>query len=364
MRNILSILDRYLAREILLNWLAVLLVLMLVVMSAEVARLLSMVVQGQISTALLLPLMLNSAVKNVVFLMPLSSLLAVLLAFGRLYKDSEMAAIMSAGCGAMDLYRPLLWLLIPASLILLVMTLFVVPQLNARNDILMEQQKNQQDLSSLMAGRFNPSSSSNAVFFIESHDEDSSKVDGVFFKQTDAGVDTIDIANSASNRIQEDGSRFLVMNDGKQYIGTAGEQDYRVISYSEYGIRMSDADRTELELDNSSMSSMDLYRSDRVSDQAELQWRFTIPVAMFIIVLIAVPLSHTQPRSGRYSKLAVAIVLYLLYSNLLSVSNKWVVNEKIPVWLGGWWVHVAGVILLFVLLKHYGYLGRAVSRRV
>ena len=358
----LSILDRYLSKEILFSLLAVLLVLLLVVMSAEVARLLSWVVEGRITVDVLMPLLVNNLMKNTMLLLPLSLMLAVLLAFGRLYKDSEMAAIMSAGCGPMGWYRPVLWIVIPASVLLLLMTLFVVPQLDAYKQHVMQQAESNRDLASMMAGRFNLSRSGNAVVFIESQVKEDATADGVFFKHSEGGVDRIDTAYAASNRVDETDGTYLVMQQGQQYIGTPGQNDYRIISYDEYAIRLP-GQRNETAMPTlKSTPSAELWGSDNPLHQAELHWRITIPVGMLLISLIAVPLSHTKPRSGRYAKLAVALVMYLLYSNLLGMSKSWMASEAIPLWLASWWVHGLAVLLLYLLLKQRGYLVTGVNR--
>jgi lipopolysaccharide export system permease protein len=77
---------------------------------------------------------------------------------------------------------------------------------------------------------------------------------------------------------------------------------------------------------------------------------------------MALPLSHTTPRSGRYSKLAVALIIYLVYSNLLGVGKTWIVQEKVPVWVGTWWVHIIAIIITLILLKRRGYLPALRSR--
>ena len=99
------------------------------------------------------------------------------------------------------------------------------------------------------------------------------------------------------------------------------------------------------------LSNTELWNSTNPLYKAELQWRFTVPVATFILAMIALPLSHTTPRSGKYANLALAILLYLVYSNLLSVGKNWIAKERVSVWVGTWWVHIAALILLFVLLK-------------
>ncbi len=349
------ILDRYLAREILLTGLAVLLVLLLVVMSAEVAYWLSAVVDGRIRVDELLPILSVSVVKYTIVLLPLSVMLTVILVFGRLYRDSEMAAIMSAGCGPLCWYRPVLWIVLPLSMGLLLLTLFVMPEMNAYKQQLLDQARNQQKLESLMAGRFNHAKNADAVFFIEARSEQGDHVSGVFLQQQVEQYDTVNIVNQAISRRDEHGDGFLVMFGGRQYIGNAGSRDYRIITYKEYGIRLPEPEVSRNVRKIEAMPSASLLHSSQPMAQAELHWRITMPVGMLILALMAVPLSYTRPRSGRFAKLALALAIYLVYSNLLGVSISWLQAGRIPVWLAGWWVHVLALALLLVLLWQQGY---------
>ena len=131
----------------------------------------------------------------------------------------------------------------------------------------------------------------------------------------------------------------MMMHDGTHYIGNAGEADFKMIKYKDYGIHITKkqvkARRTE-----KTKSVAELWSSSIPRDKAELQWRITIPLATIIVAFMALPLSQTDPRSGRYAKLAVALILYLVYSNLLGVGKTWLVQEKVPVWVGTWWLHI------------------------
>lgn len=73
---------------------------------------------------------------------------------------------------------------------------------------------------------------------------------------------------------------------------------------------------------------------------AELQWRFSVPIMVFALTLIAVPLSRINPRSGKFAKLLPAIIIYIVYANLLFIARDAMVSGKMPQWLGLWWVHL------------------------
>jgi len=351
------IIDRYIGKEILLSWLTVMLILLAVVMSMETVHLLSWLAGGRISGTALLPLLLNSMMNFSVMLIPLSLLLGLLLAYGRLYKDSEMTAIMSAGMGPMDWYRPLLLVAIPATSVLMLLTLFAAPLVSQQRDEIIAAEKNRAEHTTLMAGRFNESKEGDTVFFFETRSTDHNVMHNVFQRHMINGLQHVDIAPTA---VQKDvnGRSYMLMQNGRHYIGIPGESDYRIFDYGEYGVYLPESDTVKVSNGISSMSVKQLWAATGNKERAELQWRIAVPIAAFIICLMALPLSYTTPRSGRYAKLALAILFYLVYSNLIGMSYTWLVQGLIPIWIGTWWVHVVAVLVVMLLLWRRGYLSR------
>ncbi|MCW8830917.1 MAG: LptF/LptG family permease, partial [Gammaproteobacteria bacterium] len=204
----LSIIDRYISQEIILSWFSVLFVLVIVVVSADAVHLLAWLVEGRIPVDMFLSLLLNNFYEFTVMLVPLSLLLGILLAFGRLYKDSEMTAVMSAGMGPMQWYRPLLLVTLPTTFLMLYLTLFVIPSVVEHRDGMMTDIKNRTELSTLFAGRFNQSKEGNAIFFLESQRESGQVMDHVFYQQIQNGVAQVDIAQRAQKHNDKNGRNY------------------------------------------------------------------------------------------------------------------------------------------------------------
>ena len=358
LKTYLSIIDRYIASEIIISWLSVLFVLVLVVISADAVHLLGWLVDGRIPVDMFFSLLLSNLYEFTVMLVPLSLLLGILLAFGRLYKDSEMTAVMSAGLGPVQWYRPLLLVALPTACLMLYLTLFVVPSVVEHRDVMMTEIKNRAELNTLFAGRFNQSREGNAIFFLESQSEEGKVMDHVFYQQARDGVAQVDIAQRARNHHDENKRNYMVMESGTHYEGQPGDAQYKITEYQEYGVYIPGSKDVSARLSVKAMPSGQLWRSDSPRHQAELQWRLTVPVATLIIALLALPLSQTSPRSGRYANLGWAILLYLVYSNLLSLGKNWIIKERIPVWIGTWWAHILALIFLLVLLKLSGHVFR------
>lgn len=350
----LSILDKYIARELLLSFLSVIAILLIIVLSTEVVHLLKWVSQGVIPITAFLSYLINSLFEFSVVLIPLSLLMAILLAFGRLYRDSEMAAIMSSGIGPFQWFRPLLLIAVPVTLGLLLLLLFVKPLITHQRALITAEIQSQAEVDKLLIGQFNRASNGAGVLFLESDSNSRDNIDNVFFQQLRDKENHVDLAASTRTLHDDEGRRYMIMNNGVHYAGDAGDSDFKIIRYKEYGIHI-DRKQVSAHKSEKSKSVAELWRSNKPLDQAELQWRFTLPLATIIVAFMALPLSQTDPRSGRYAKLAVALIIYLLYSNLLGVGKTWIAQEKIPVWVGTWWVHLLAVAVALYLMKRSGY---------
>ena len=79
------------------SFLAASVILLLVMVGGAVADLLAKIARGRIPADLLFTLIGLRAVDALTILMPLAVLLGVLLAYGRLWRDSEMAVLQSSG---------------------------------------------------------------------------------------------------------------------------------------------------------------------------------------------------------------------------------------------------------------------------
>ncbi|MCK5877554.1 MAG: LptF/LptG family permease, partial [Candidatus Marithrix sp.] len=81
------------------------------------------------------------------------------------------------------------------------------------------------------------------------------------------------------------------------------------------------------------------------------QWRLSFPLSVILLAILAVPLSHTTPRQGQYSKIVSGILIYLIYNNLLNVAKKWVERGDVSPVIGVWWVHIILILIIISLFN-------------
>ncbi|MGH8503465.1 MAG: LPS export ABC transporter permease LptF [Gammaproteobacteria bacterium] len=352
-----SVLDRYLVREISLTLFAAASVLVLVIFGNLFVRLLAQATEAQIPPDVILPLLVLGGIESLILLMPVSLLLAVMLTMGRLYRDNEMSALRACGVGYKRLYRPVMLVAAPLAMGLAVLALYVSPWTARLADQITATLGSEARLTGIMPGRFIETGDENLVFFVERIDADRGLIENVFIHALERGRTVIETAARATQRIEpRTGARIVELRNGHRYEGRPGRGDFRILSFATHTVRIP-AKRPALAPDpgRDSLPSAALWRSAQPAAAAELQWRLSVPVSVILLALLAVPLSYTTPRRGRYGKLALGITIYIIYANLGLIAVNWVERGVLPPWLGIWWVHgllLALTALLF--LRQYG----------
>ncbi len=368
-KSYFTIIDRYVSRELLLTWLAVTLVLMLILLSGTLARLLGKAADGSIPSDAIWPLMMFTGARYLILLIPLSLYLGVLLSFSRLYKDNEMAAMSACGIGFMRLYRPLLMVTVPATAILMFLTLYLMPWVSQQSEVLKTEIENRSELSGLIAGRFNESKKGDAVMFLQRQSDDGRHMNNVFMHQStrderNQRVENIESADQASRYRDDQGRDFILFKQGQHYEGVPGQSSFRITRYEKKGVYLPEDEINTKMSAKKALDTLTLWNSDRADYRAELHWRLSLPIGAFLLAILALPLSYTTPRKGRYSKLALAILIYLIYSNLLGVGQTWIEKSRVPEWLGIWWVHGFAIsIIIFWWVKRLGGIHQLLQRR-
>jgi len=98
------------------------------------------------------------------------------------------------------------------------------------------------------------------------------------------------------------------------------------------------------------MTFLSLMQAGGIEHIAEMHWRIGVPLATIILAILAVPLSRTQPRAGRYGRLAIGLLVFIIYLNMLSAAKAWIEQGAVSPMVGLWWVHGAMLLLALILL--------------
>ncbi len=354
------IIQRYLLREILQSFIATLLVLLLIIVGNTFVRLLSSVSAGNLPVDLLGKMVLMGSINGAVQLIPIALLIGMMLAFGRLYRDNEISALHSSGVGPKQFYKGIFLFVFPLTLLLAVMVLYLVPQLEHTTQSIKTEVKQRPEASGIPVGEFMHTKVGNRRFtiFVEKMDKKNVVMEHFFMH---SGTDSKDIVLTARKALlfvdQQNGERVLQINDGSRYDYDLKSKEFTIFHFGEHGLRVPSSkivNKSKL----SSASTADLIELDTSASKAELHWRLAVILSAPVVSLLAFPLSYTTPRQGRFGKLALGILLYAIYANLLMTGKSMLEDGKIPSTVGLWWVHLIFIALaLWLVRKQYGKAG-------
>ncbi|NWN90840.1 LPS export ABC transporter permease LptF [Marinobacter adhaerens] len=350
----MSIIFRYLIRQVMVSMIAVSGILLLVFMSGRFIKYLASAAEGKYAPGVLFEIMAYRFPGFLELILPLGLFIGILLAYGRMYLESEMTVLYA--CGVSD--RQLLAKTLVGSLLVMLvvgsMSLVVSPWGMQKVEKIFAEQAQATEFDLLAPGRFQELSSGGRVTYTEALSDDKRRLEGVFIAEYGPGGNGVSVitADSGSQLIDEEtGSRFLILEDGARFDGVPGQLDYQITGFEAYGLKIRSGSNGEFDLDEG-VTTAQLMRSDNPRDRALLHWRFSLPLIVPIVALLAVRLSRVNPRQGRFFHLLPAMLVYVAYLGLLIAARDAMAEGKVPEWLGMLWVHA--IFLALGLWLHFG----------
>ena len=352
---ILRIFDRYLLKEVIYGWLAVTVILWLILVSNRLVRYLADAAAGDIPGELIFKLLGLKMVWYIIHIVPFALALGVVLGLGRLYRDNEMTVMAACGVGPLRIYKPVLGfgLLVAASLAWL--ALYVSPRVQEISHRLETVAARQADVTALGAGRFNEIQNGKLTFYAERLSADKQTMENLFIavrnqKDSSKPQQIVRAKSAYRQRDEETGDQYQELVNGVRYEGIPGEAAYRVMQFAEYGVRIDLPGGEVTTTKRAATPTATLLASSNTEDIAEVQWRLSMPLSVISLLLLAVPLSRSSPRQGRYGRLVIAILLFVIYYNLLGTAKAWVGDGSVPPLIGLWWVPALPVVASAMLL--------------
>jgi lipopolysaccharide export system permease protein len=330
--------QRYVLREVIQTWLAVTGVLVAILISNQLSRVLGQAADSPYGRRVVFDLIALGSIMNLSVIVPVSLLLAVVLTLGRMYHDSEMAALQACGFGPGRLLGPLFGFATVIAMGLGWLVFVQVPRADSQIDLLRQSALKEAQFGQLDAGRFRSFSGGDAVFYAERVDHDG-VLHNVFVQREIAGKIEVALADTATYTKAAQGMHLVTLFNGHRYEGIPGRDDFRVIEFREHGIPIAAPPEGTASQEASGKPTLALLGSSVPADVAALQFRTSTPLMALVLTLIAVPLSRLRPRQGRYARVGFAIVVFFVYSNLLSAAKAWVEKGDLPPIVGMWWVH-------------------------
>ncbi len=313
--------------------------LLAILTSTQLIRLLKDAAGGTIAPEAVLSLLGFAALNFMPILLSLTLFVSILLSLSRAYRDSEMVVWFSCGQPLTAWIRPVLRFALPIVVAIAVLSGFLSPWANYNTAEYKQQLSARSDVSQVSPGAFREAKKGRRIFFVEALADDASQVGNVFVASMQDGRLGVVMSNSGHQEFAENGDRFVVLENGRRYEVEPGSPEFKVMEFERYKVRTEDGEAKPSERLPNRMPITELVLDDGNSARGELLWRIGMPVSALVLALLAIPLSYVNPRAGRSANMLIAILIYAIYSNLISVSQAWVAQGRLSFWVGVWAVH-------------------------
>ena len=354
------IIFRYLAKEVLTATLVVTLVLLLIFLSNQFVRFLMTIADGDMALSILFQLMELEVPFLLGYLLPIGFFFGILFSYGRMYADSEMTILHASGIGRARLLGMTLLIALPIILVVSSLVFWVAPKMMAIQQKAMMTKGAQMLLSTVVPGRFQTMSGGRQVFYVQSVSRDHKQLQGVFAANYEAARKNeqegakwvIYTAHDAAQSENLQSHRhYLLANQGYRFAGVPGSRQYGVTAFGQLGMELASHTAPAI-FKEKAIPTAKIWqgRQHNLNYEAEWQWRWSMPFSILVLLLLAVPLSYVNPRQGRYAKLLPAILLYVVYANMLFVGRRWVSNGIVPADIGLWAIHLPMIAFALIIL--------------
>lgn len=341
---------RALLHELFGNAAAVFIVLLAISITTLVIRLLGQAASGSLASEAVGAFLAFSALNYLPVLLSLTLFIAVLLTLTRCYRDNEMVVWFVSGLSLTAFIRPVMAFAAPVTLVVAVLSIFLSPWALQKQNEFKSQIESREDVAAIAPGVFKESKRSDRVFFVESFAGEQNTVSNIFVQSTENQKQGVMFALHGYQSSAPNGDRYLVLLNGRRYEGLPGSPGYKIVEFERYAVRIEPYEAQLAAPSAKSLSIFDLIRSQSPVNIAELQWRLSLPLSALLLAVLAIPLSFVNPRAGRSLNLILALLVYLIYSNCLSIAQVWVAQGKLSPALGLWVVHGTMAALLAALL--------------
>jgi lipopolysaccharide export system permease protein len=354
----LRIVDRYLVRELLVSFIAAVTILLLVTVGATVADLLAKIARGRVAADLLMALIGLRTIDSLTLLVPLGIFLGVQLAYGRLYRESEMAVFAASGLSLAGLIRPLLLVALPLTVLMAAISFWLAPAAVRQAQALQEEASRSLLVAGLEPGRFIELPNNDGVMYVGSMNADGTKFAKMFIasEKRNAGetATAINVITAADGELYHDANgveRYLGLNDGFRVEGTLGQDNFRLMRYQRNDIKLQNNESdTNADSVKRAVATAQLLDSSDPVQLAELQWRLAAPLSVLVLVMLALPLARSSPREPRYARLLIALLAWVIYYNCLALGRTWLSQGRYSPLIGFWWVQLPAMLIALLML--------------
>lgn len=293
--------------------------------------------QGRLDASILFNIIAFRLPEFLTLILPLGFFVGIMLVFGRLYVDHEMAVLNGSGISRGQLGRKLLPFTTCIFAFQMLLMLWVAPWGNRQFDELTTTQAVRSGFDLVRPKEF--ISSGRYTIYAGDLSEDKSSLTDIFFYQKSDQPnkpDVIILAKEARRVISStDQASVVDLYQGRRYSFIPGQPKYLQAEFETYRLRLESEEQKDIEtrrLEAMTMKELWSKRHDGNIILSELGWRVFAPFIIFLALMLAIPLSEVSPRQGRYYRLFPAIMIFAsLIVALMAIKTR-MTKDQLGIW--------------------------------
>ena len=319
----------------------------------SLARFLSEANAGLLEAAAVLRLSFLKTLIALEVLLPIALYIGFIVGLGRLYSDWEIIAFRASGIPESRLMVPVLAVAVVAAIAVTLLSVYLRPWAYGQLYAVESRAEAATDFATLSAGTFHTLAGEGRTVFIGTRtpatDPKGQGQLGQLFLRSDhdGGLEVISAPTGVLENQTVDERHLLRLDDAMIYKnGVSGRTLVARLGVLELSVPGIEAEAVGYKTKAATTAA--LSESRGLKERAEWQWRWSNGLSTVLLAAVALPLSRTRPRSGRYARIVLAVVIYALYYNVLGVVRSGVEQGTIDFL---WWAPAGlGVVLLVVML--------------
>ncbi len=376
------ILRRYISQQIAVTNLLVIGFVLFLLLGGRLIRYFGMAAEGDLDVNILFTIISYNIPYLLELVLPLAFFIALMLVFGRLYTDHEMAVINSSGMSRGGLAR----LAIPLIIVIFVceawLSIVGKPWGLRHSETIWQEQGMKSAFDLIKAGEF--IGSGDYHLYVGHVDEEKRHLEDIILIQSNSkedkntsaklpeelqnlpnlpkqfnNKDSLILAKYAKQVATEanSGTTQLDLFNGRRYEIGGNSQKYNQVGFQRYRITLTQEKKEEIDKENVSTQTIDniiisALSGDNAVAQAELGYRLALPWLIILAPMLAIPLAQVKPRQGRWLRLVPSILLFVIVALGIISLKKPIEEEKVSVWANAWLI--IGLLMLALYLNWAG----------
>ncbi len=345
---------RLLSRYLLRLWagyaLSVTTIFVLVLMVLYGAEVLEDIAGGHVPVSMLswqVLLYLPEAIRTVA---PLGVMLGVLLAMGQLHNDGELTMMTAVGMTPRAKIRIGLWFGIISALLVFLLSGWALPAAKRYEQVLFQQAARSAEFWGVLPGQFTGLPEDKGVIYVAELDREGVAKE-VFVNWRQQQQEQLLTSSTGQFRLEnETGERSVTMHHGRRTT-VAENGSMQTLDFAKAQVRLPVPVSAQRSIQPGAWSWSQLLAAGSLPALAEMHWRIAHAIACVILALIAVLLARYAPRRQATVRPLIALLIYVIYINLLNLSQVWVANGRLSPVIGLWWVHALAAIITIGLSR-------------